>query len=56
MILTCEIKQGHDFVQELSKAIQIAKIGLKKRTRRSADVKQIGLKSTISNQILRKYR
>ncbi len=55
MILTYKIRHHHNFELELSKAKQVAKITLKTRTRSSADVRHIGLKSMIVNQILRKY-
>jgi putative transposase len=55
MILTYKVKHSFDLSNELKKAKQVAEFAIQTRTLSSKDVKQFGLKSVISNQILRKY-
>ncbi|WXG44676.1 MAG: transposase [Promethearchaeati archaeon SRVP18_Atabeyarchaeia-1] len=55
MLLTLKVKHGRDFCEELRKARQVADFGVRHRTFSSKDVKHIGLKTSIANQILRKY-
>ena len=56
MILTFKIKHDRDFTVQLKQAKQVAEFAVANRDKLSSkNVSHIGLKSVISNQILRKY-